>query len=286
MKFILLFFIGSITFCFSQKDEFIFLNQEIDSIIKQKGYDVAKKRLKHYNRKYEVQPSVLKDFLSYSLESNDITYFKKGFKFLSKNYGFYVVKNDTIDIEWKYNSDIIKKIYEANLIDWSIKKSKKRYSKWASNHLDEIEVNEKLYSLEEKDQFLRFICAKFSHLDSSYAERMIKHWDYELFLELLTVYKSNDSIMPNEFDNGVGKAEGWLIIWHNLKDPKKIELVWNLLLPYVEKTYETGKIGKHYFQTYDYWLNEFFGEQFYGTLTGVPIRDEENFLKRKIKYRL
>ncbi|MBL1280895.1 MAG: hypothetical protein COA33_011510 [Fluviicola sp.] len=284
LSLLLIFF--SCTSLYSQKKPYKYIYESIDSIVVNHGYEVAKRRIKAYEKRFTLNPLEIQDFVKTSLDSGDIGYFKRKLKFLSRNYGFIYTYKDTIDIQWAYNSNIKKKIYDNDLVDWAVKMNKKNYPKWLAEHYKEETFNQKFAILDEKDQYLRWICSYFTPLDPSYSDSILTKGDYDNFLEVLTIYQLNDSIIPNPFDNGLSYPSGWLIIWHNLKDPNIIDLIWTLLLPYVEKTYATGKIGKHYFEVYDHWLNEFFNEQYYGTLENVPIRDSEHFEERKLKYRL
>jgi len=271
---------------FSQKKPYLYIYESIDSIVQFHGYDIAKKKMKQYEKKFIVNPLEIKHFIAHSLNNADISYAKSKLKFLSRHYGLIYTYKDTIDMQWAYNTNINKTIYDNKLVDWMVKMNKKNYPKWLAEHYKEDILNQKLAIMDDKDQYMRGICASFSSLDSSFSDSVMIKNDYENFLKLLTIYQYNDSIIPNPFDNGIYNPQGWMIIWHNLKDPDYTELVWTLLLPYVEKTYATGKIGKHYFEVYDYWLNEFFNEQYFGTLKNVPIRDAENFEARKARYNL
>ena len=272
--------------CFAQKKPFAYIYESLDSIVQHHGYDAGKSTLQDYQKQYTVDPREISEFIKHSLDAEDISFYKKQARYLSRHYGFLLTYRDTIGIEWLYPSSLTKKIYEKGLVDWTVKITDKNYSKWASEHTHEMMLNQRLYSMDQKDQYIREVIATSCKSDSITYQQMIQHWDYENLLELLTIYQDNDSIIPNPFDNGLNNPMGWLIIWHNLKNSKNIDLTWTLLLPYIEKTYFTGKIGRHFFEVYDYWLNEFFGEQYYGTLTGVPIRDEGSFEERKHRYRL
>lgn len=271
---------------FCQNKPYAYIYESLDSIVQHHGYDVGKAKLMYYHKHYTIDPREISEFIKHSLDAEDISFYKKQVRYLSRHYGFLLAYRDTIDIAWLYPSSLTKKIHSKGLVDWTVKVTDKKYSKWASEHTHEIMLNQQLYSMDKKDQYMREMANQSCKSDSIEYQQMVQYWDYENFLELLTIYQDNDSIIPNPFDNGLDNPMGWLIIWHNLKNSKTIELTWTLLLPYIEKTYSSGKIGRHFFEVYDYWLNELFGEQYYGTLKGVPIRNPENFQERKHKYRL
>lgn len=269
-----------------QKKPYTYIYESIDSIVLNHGYEAGKNRLQDYQKHYTVDPREISEFIKHSLDAEDISFYKQQIRFLSRNYGYILVDKDTIDIEWMHSSSLTKKIYKHDLVDWTIKTSTKGYRKWVAEHPHEVMLNERLYSMDQKDQYTRQMIAWSCTSDSIAHQQALRFWDYENFLELLTIYQYNDSIIPNPFDNGLKKPMGWLIIWHNLKTPENRELVWTLLLPYVEKTYFTGKIGKHFFEVYDHCLYTSQGEQYYGTIEGVPIRDAEHYEERKLKYKL
>src|SRR5690606_20889291 len=127
----------------------------------------------------------------------------------SRHYGLLLTYRDTIDIEWLYPSSLIKKIYAKGLVDWTVKVTGKNYSKWTSEHTHEMMLNQRLYSMDQKDQYMREVIATSCKSDSITYQQIIQHHDYENLLELLTIYQDNDSIIPNPFDNGLNNPMGW-----------------------------------------------------------------------------
>lgn len=270
----------------SQKKPYFFIYENLDSLVSVNGYEHTKQLIQSYDKKFTVYPDEVLRFLDYSLDNEDVIYYKTCIKSFSKKYGYILSKNDTIDLKYMGDGTFVKKIEKNGLIDWTMETTQKNYKKWISNNPDVININRKLYALEQKDQYLRIITASFMHLDSAYYAKELENGDYDNLLSLLQIYKENDSIIPNSFDNGVKHPQAWLVIWHNIKNPNQFNTTWALLMPYIEKTYFAGKIGVYYFQVIDYWMNEFYGEQYYGTLKNVPIRDIEHFEERKKKYKL
>ena len=77
----------SFSLFFSQNESFRIISEKIDPICST-NYEGAKKIFQEIEEKYQIDPAEKLLFLKYSLENNDIRYFKSSMKKLIKNNGY------------------------------------------------------------------------------------------------------------------------------------------------------------------------------------------------------
>jgi hypothetical protein len=239
-------------------------------------YFKAKKKLIQTERKYILDPTLKLLFLSYSLENHDVVYFKKSIKSLMKNNGY------TNDKGYFLGQDI----ENEEISKWLVKKSKKLNVVWIRNNYDAFKIKLVIDKLHVKDQMR----GSFYYLNKSdtacgkSTKKELQKIDYANFTRIIKLAQSNEGILPNHIDHGIGTFYIWQgVLFHNLTRDK-IEENWKLILPYIEKTYFEGKIGDNLFRLYDQLLNRYLGYQYYGFETNAPIKDEEHLEERKLKY--
>ena len=260
----------------SQNVSFNIYNDSISPYLKD-NYFKAKKKLIQTERKYILDPALKLLFLSYSLENQDVFYFKKSIKSLMKNNGY---TNDKGYFLGQY-------IENEEISEWLVKKSKKLNVVWIKNNYDAFKVKLVIDNLHTKDQMR----GSFYYLNKSdtacgkSAKKELQKIDYANFTRIIKLAQSNEGILPNHIDHGIGTFYIWQgVLFHNLTRDK-IEENWKLILPYIEKTYFEGKIGDNLFRLYDQLLYSYFGYQYYGFEKNAPVKDEEHLEDRKLKYR-
>lgn len=284
--FILLFLFQIVNnnFYFSQNRSFNVIFENIDSIVST-NYPKAKQMMISLEKKYQVDPAEKLLFLNYSLENNDIRYYKTSVKDLMKNHGYSFSKYD-FKIKTR-NYELLELLKKHQLENWMYRQSEKLYPLWIKNHPHAFEIRKKIEELVIKDQMRGYFC-KISRIDSTCgAGKILADIDYKNFIDVLHLADEN-GILPNHIDHGVGTYYAWQgILFHNLNTVQGNDYflkIWSEILPYIEKTYFAGKIGYDLFQLYDQFLSRTYGYQYYGFEKGVPVKDAEHLEERKKKY--
>jgi hypothetical protein len=274
----------SFSLFFSQNESFRIISEKIDPICST-NYEGAKKIFQEIEEKYQIDPAEKLLFLKYSLENNDIRYFKSSMKKLIKNNGYnYAIEDSKFK---QRNFNFIELIRLKEVESWLIKKSEKYYPIWIKNHQHAFSIKLKIDQLIVKDQMRGYFCRIYDQDSTVGADKMLAEIDYSNFRELLILADEN-GILPNHIDHGIGTYYSWQgILLHNLKTVSGKDYflkIWEEILPYIEKTYFSGKIGYDLFQLYDQFLAQNYGYQYYGFEKNVPVFDLEHLEDRKIKY--
>lgn len=276
-------------YSFGQNETYKVIYDSVYPLIEKNDYQNAKKTWEKYRLSINADPSEQLLFLSFSLKNNDEKFYKKHIVDLMHLYGWSYKATDTLP-ENIYKSQLLQEIKQKRLVEWTIKKSNKYYTKWRNQHPYSIYFQDKMNQLVYADQSIR----KYSSINSNDSIQNKLLWDLEAQIDneniekIIELTKMNNGIIPNNFDNGYGTYfKINFIIWHSLKNPNTIQKTWDLLLPYIEKTYFAGKISYSLFMAYDKWIYQFFGYQYYGTLgENIPVKDSDLLEERKKKYDL
>lgn len=288
MKFVsILFFVFSHCMIFGQNETYRII---IDSIYPvYDNYPKAKKLWFKYYDDTDTDPSETLLFLGKALENGDINFYKKQIKSLMQDYGWTYTYNDTLDNTIN-KSKLLRYIKSLNLIEWTIRKSDKYSCRPKMKHpltksFIEI-VNSMLYLDQEITRLVPNNSIDSISMDCR--NKFISEIDFNNIKKIIDLCKQNDGLIPNNFDNGIGTYyKLQIIIWHNLKTERNFQKSWDLLLPYIEKTYFAGKIGFTIFMLYDKCCYQHYGYQYYGTLgKEAQIKDKETYKDRKERYRL
>jgi hypothetical protein len=256
----------------------------------EQNFPFAKKQfVKHYESNL-FDPGETAFFCYFLLENDEIKLYKRVVKHLSKNFGWGIsfvypslVKNTSAEF-------LISKIYQKGLYNWTLNATKKNEIKWIAKNPKKHEIGNRITILFNSDQFLRKVLMNFNKsndfIDSD-IEAKVLFGDDRILTELIGLSVENDSLLPNNFDNGVGiSGKVQIIILHNLKNDHFLDN-WNLLLPFIEKTYFAGRISSSIFKAYDIAHEIHFGTQYFGTLDmNIPIKDMSTLKERRLKYAL
>jgi len=271
---------------FSQNNSYKFLEQNVYPFIDKGDYERAKENWIHYKHKSSIDPQESFLFAIEALQENDTSFFKQIISGLIKERGFHITINDTLACCRNNVTDLF---IEKSIIDWLFDEVGKLYPLWLQDHHSILFVEKKVDQLFQNDQiFLEFRPSKYfqncpSEVDSAYW-KTVAELDLRHISELASLCKSINSI-PNHFDHGLGiYYKLGYIVWHNLKIPSNRDFAWKILLPWIDKGYFEGKIGTDLYESYDYWLNQHTGFQFYGFIENVPIKDSVEFGRRLKKY--
>lgn len=251
-------------------------------------YPNAKRIWEKYCIGEDVDPAEQVIFLGFSLKNQDVEFYKKRIIPLIRSYGWSYNYSDTL-LTATSRSLLLDEIKRNGLTNWTVRKSAKYYQKWAANNPQAVLYTTKINELIYADQAIRkCIPAETETVNSELYDAILSEFDYNNLLKIIDLCIANDGLIPNNFDDGVTTYYKInFIIWHNLKDPNTIQKTWNLLLPYIEKTYFAGKISYTLFMAYDKWNYQFFGYQYYGTLgENVPVKDADLLEERRKKYGL
>ncbi len=273
----------------AQNKTYRIIYDSIYPLFGENDYQNAKRIWEKHCLNADTDPSEELLFLNFSLKNDDEKFYKKHIIKLMRLYGWRYMSTDTLP-ETMNRSELLQGIKQKGLVNWTIKKSNKHYTKWSSQHPYSIYFQEKVNKLVYTDQAIRKYSSKQSN--DSIKNKFI--WDLETQIDndniqqIIELAKMNNGIFPNNFDDGYGTYYKInFIIWHSLKDPNTIQKTWDLLLPYIEKTYFEGKISYTLFMAFDKWNYQFFGYQYYGTLgENIPVKDANSLEERKKKYNL
>ena len=245
-------------------------------------YAKAKNQLISVSKKHSIDPCQRVNFLMYSYNHKDYSFLKSQVKYLIKQHGF-TMQGDKA--AFNYYSLFI----SGELSAWHKRTYHKYYPKWYKKNIDKIETIHAIEELHTQDQMLSKF-AEFSIDSSSQASKnifsMIAREDYDHITKIVELSKKNGGL-PNNFDYGpftYQYIKG--ILWHNLKTPENFSKAWDLLFPYLEQAYFKGKISSEFLHIYDYFLNQYYGYQYYGFLANVPVKDKESLAERKKHYKL
>ena len=251
-------------------------------VIAETDYIKAKSMFQAIRKKYPIDPLLIGSFLAYSYDHKDYSFLKEEVSYLIKCHGFTMQGSKAA---FNYYALFI----SGELSVWHKKTYHKYYPKWYKKNIDKMETIQAIDELHTQDQML----SKFAELAvdtfsqaSKNINSMIAKEDYNHIAKIVELSKKNGGL-PNNFDHGAytyQKIQG--ILWHNLKTPENFSKVWDLLFPYLEQAYLKGKISSEFFHIYDYFLNQYYGYQYYGFLANVPVKDKEGLAERKKRYKL
>jgi len=282
--FILILFITQ--FGFTQNLSYRIIYDSITPQLDSGNYKLAKQIWLDTEKIWDMDPQEEYLFICSSLRFDDISFFKKRIKGLIKNSGFQFDRSDTL-AENLYGHNLL--FYDKQVISWLIDLSEKHFPKWRKKNPEAYKIRREIEILIIKDQYIRSNFGPSNFADST-CDNYEKFWntvgkaDFQNLAELTTLFIRNNGI-PNHFDHGTSTIYLLgLIIWHNLKNPNNINNAWSIILPWVDKAYFEGKIGYDLYASYDKWLVEHTGYQYYGFEGDTPILDSENFENRKKKY--
>lgn len=252
-------------------------------------YAKAKSIWNNYLLSYETDPSERLMFMGFALRNNDVDFYRENIVDVIEKYGWNYTYFDTLPSQIE-RSLLLQQIIEHHLVDWTIEQSKKYYPIWVKNHPDAAYFQNQINAISSMDQAIRRNLPpdEGDSVRKLYNEQLIKSVDDENLHKIIELAKLNNDIFPNNFDHGPAVfSKISMVVWHSLKDPETMQAVWDLILPYVEKSFKAGKISRSLFLTYDKWSYHYHGHQYYGTLgNGIPIKDEDTFLERKKRFKL
>lgn len=262
--------------------------QDSIAVIADTNYQESKNKLLEIEKiGFKIYPSDKLFFLGYSLENNDIKYFKDNAKILMRDYGWHYSYSDTLPE--KIRLFWLKGIHDLNITDWTVRTCEKNYPIWTKNNIEAVDVQKQLVAYKYFDQTLRKKGGSFyNSLGDSLRIRFFAKYDQANFQSFVDLCKQNNTML-NEYDHGIGAYSiGMFILWHALKDNQsKFEYNWSLILPYLEKAYFDNKIPNTFLFYYDYASKNNFGYQYYGTLGKyVPVKEPETLQERRKKFEL
>lgn len=279
-----------ISFCsFSQNKSYKIIYEEIYPLLNT-DYQKAKEKWLEMELIHDrIEPVEVEIFLAYSLENNDIVFFKNRIISLMKNNGWhYIEKIDTTSsiIE---RSKLKRMIKVKKLNNWvsnkSFKFSNKRKINYELNSFFSERINQLIFCDQEITKLVP--SENSTNINNKLVDSIIAKIDFFHIEEIVKLCILNDSILLNSFDNEIGiNNKLGLILWHNLKTKTNFQKSWDALLPFIDKAYFQNKISYTFFKSYDKWSVYHYGNQYYGTIEGAVIRDNETYFERKIKYKL
>lgn len=264
-----------------------------DSILPLASENYAKSKKIYLERKNHLSydPSDVALYLTYSLQNNDVTFFKSEICKLFKHFGYYYSYSDTTGISMI--NTLNQEIVSHDMAHWMVKKSNKYFPKWISKNPNYFQLQKTLEAIHTSDQLVRRI--GISSKDSSCVSTWKNSYDSVLasidlknIIQLQTLCIQNNFTLPNNYENGYSTYNQIMfIVFHNLKQGTNINATWQRLGAYIEQAYLDGKISSNFFYTYDYYLNIYQGMQYYGTLgADIPNRDPAGYNDRQKKFNL
>jgi len=274
----------------AQNPSFRIIFDSITPIVQRGDYAKAKEIWQDLDKKYDTDPQEKFHFLFYSLENDDVKYFKKEMKVLAKESGLNYSLSDTNEL---LRTEEVEKFMQHGVYDWVVKMSSKYYHKWIYNSPIAFKTNLKVQQALLEDQFLTgnfhgFIQPdSLGNLDSISTElnHFIHRQSFGIIADLAT-YCIEIGTFPNNIDHGLNSYYPLeLIIWHNLSSDQNFQMTWDVLRPHIEKAYFDGKISRNLFLLYDLTLYQHTGQQYYGLLADIPIKDSSTYDERKKRFR-
>lgn len=288
MKYIVLLATVFITLnSFSQNLSYKIIFDSINPLLEKGNYKEAKALWISTESKYKIDPQQEYLFICESLINDDITFFKERILKLMEKAGVSFTPGDSLPQNLNGYNTIF---YDKGVMKWLIEKSTEIYPKWIAENPEAYQIRCEIEFLVLKDQYIRSNFAPSDFADSACVNED-KYWetvgraDFMNMAELTTLCIQNEGI-PNHFDHGTKSFYFMgIIIWHNLKNPTNRENAWNMIVPWLDKAYFEGKIDSGLYASYDKWLFEHTGYQYYGFEGSAPILKPETFSERKEKYK-
>lgn len=153
--------------------------------------------------------------------------------------------------------------------------------RFINSHIRRFEVIRRIESIRQKDQLRGLIYASIA--DQEIADSIVTRIDSANLQELVDIARVWG--LPNNFDDQLN-AEGivGLVLLHCGKNPVGFHERWNSIWPYLDKAFKEGKITNGFIYIYDQTLRMHSGQQYYGTLNGVPVSDPINLDIRRSEY--
>lgn len=245
------------------------------------NYKKAKDLFLQIEEQYKVDPNETFLFVKKSLQNNDLPFFKSKIKNLIEDHGLRY-SNQEYSLVFDYEFTTLLK--ENNIEAWMVKQSDSLFPIWVKNNPRAYEIQRKMHELLIIDQGLRSTRLPVSDSICD-VWTIIEQQDYDNLFALLSTVDSS-RVLPNNFDHGIGVYNLWKIVFlHNIKTTK-IEDIWNLMQPYLEKTFLEGKISDDCFYMLDYHSSNQFGYQYFGYIKDVPIKTKDNLveIRRKLGF--
>jgi hypothetical protein len=286
-NFIFYFLIFTSNIVFSQNDSYCVIKNDIYPLINNKDYEGAKKLWLIMEKQHNVDPNSEYLFLIEALANDDIEFYKSRIPSLIEDHGYHFFASDTLleNLRWDFEIIINKGLHK-----WLINTSNELYPNWIKKKPESYSLQQQIIQLAHNDQLFR-TSIHFAEVSDTNCTGKELDWDilsrcdYENAAKLATLCIRNGGL-PNHFDNGYKTyALMDLIIWHNLKSEDNIHNAWMILSPHIDKAYLEGKIGSGFYASYDYWLLHFTGYQYYGFEGNAPVENQNEFEKRKEKYK-
>lgn len=270
----------------AQNLSYCIIHKEIDPLLEEGNYRDAKARFLEMEMHHKVNPNDEYLFVCEALRFDDTTFFRERIITLMDEHGFFFPSRDTLPENLNGHAELF---YEKGLHQWLLSESRMRYPEWIKKHPEAFEVQREMNIMYRLDQELRS-SIHFTHVLESNCTGRELNWsvlgkiDYTHAAEIasMSIRMKN---LPNYFDHGL-ESYGLmsLVIWHNLKNEDNIHTTWMIFLPHIDKAYFEGKIGGDLYASYDHWLLEFTGYQYYGFEGDAPVKDSESFEARKARY--
>lgn len=258
--------------------------------IQDTNYRLAKKIFQQNQKRERYDPVLVLHFMETALKNQDVRFYKKTSVKLMRNYGWDYNRKDTLEenLHLGYNAQILKN----KLADWTIKRVKKNFTRWLKKNYFHKDFRTVLLQLHKSDQNTRRFIPQNRDSTCYFANKKefdakLKILDVENLQTIRELCLRNDSLLPNNFDNGIFCSNYVeFIIFHNLKQGNFDETM-SIVFPFVEKTYLQGKISSYFFLTYDYFSSLHNGFQYFGTLgKEVETKNKEGLAERMKKYNL
>lgn len=237
----------------SQNRFYTVMYDSIYPLIDSNSYTKAKKIWQRVNKEESlVDPSEELIFLGFALQNHDIQLYKQSVVGLI-SYGWQYTYEDTLN-EKLARSNLLQEIKRNELVDWTVAQSAHYFPKWKDKNLESLRFKQIVDSLIQEDQLSRYGLMQFSKTKRDSLENLIAVADFNNLKRIADLCEQNDSILLNNFDNGVGiYFKVSFIFWHNLKSPSNYQKAYDLLKPFAQKAYMQGKINGNFFKAYEKW---------------------------------
>ncbi|WP_072784269.1 hypothetical protein [Flavobacterium haoranii] len=211
-------------------------------------YEILKSNVLKLEKEYGYEPEFKYKLIDKSFLFEDFDFFKEELSILVKNYGFQVTFMN--ENESYYNS-----IMFGKLSKWFKKMYLKNHLYWLKHNFEKQLDIKTLNELPVKDQ----VIAKYSadlqnqlNLDSIQKNKFIEitaNYYFKNIDDLLYISKKYDEL-PSTYNLGLVQNYRTVLI-HNFRE--NTNKTWNLLFPYIKKSYMKNQITNVIFQDFDFY---------------------------------
>ncbi|HET8810049.1 MAG TPA: hypothetical protein VFM65_07275 [Flavobacteriaceae bacterium] len=298
IRFILI-FLCLVNFSFGQTKRDILLNENIPSLLASnnpKDYFKAKNLLLELEETTGFLPQERFQLLNDSFEHQDLSFFKKNLRILTKEYGFnLILLNKGINY--------YKSLTTGELSLWFRKVYPKDRAKWLRENYEKIPYLKQLNDLAVKDQTLAALWNRINSITlSEESKKKIRSIFLEKtisnFQDFLWICKETQAY-PTSKTFSLTQTPYFLVTTHMLKTPGYSMEYLKKIYPYWEEAYLSGNMDYLSFLNFDSQLFLSTGKQYFGLLKtkeipeyvlkmkglakedAVPVLDEENLGQRR-----